>query len=66
MSDTRASALDSIANISASTEETFSAAHSIDQVILDQQEAMHKLSEVSKKLDENAADLMDNIGIFRI
>lgn len=66
MSETRASALDSIANISASTEETFSVAQSIDQLVSNQQEAMRKLSEVSRMLDENAADLKDNIGIFRI
>jgi methyl-accepting chemotaxis protein len=66
MSDTRASALDSIANISASTEETFSVSQSIDGLISNQHEAMLKLADVSKKLEENASDLKDTIGIFRI
>ena len=66
MSGTRAVTIDSISNISASTEETFSLTSLVNQVIESHDVSSGELEEVSRELQEKALALKEAVGKFKI
>ncbi len=66
MSDTRAVTIDSISNISASTEETFSLTSLVNQVIESHDVSSGELEDVSRELQEKALALKEAVGKFKI
>lgn len=66
VSAARATTLDSISNISASTEETYSVSLSVDNILSDQNENVQQLKQLSAELQQKAKELESSIGIFKI
>ena len=66
MSATRAVTIDSISNISASTEEAFSLTSLVTQVIERHDESSSQLEEVSRELQEKATALTEAVEKFKI
>jgi len=66
VSATRAATLESISNISASTEETYSISLTVDNIINDQNKSAQQLKHLSDDLQQKASNLESSIRIFRI
>ena len=66
MSATRATTLDSISNISASSEETYSVSLSVDDIMKEQETSVQQLKAVSVDLIARANDLENAIKQFKI
>ena len=66
MSATRSVTIDSISNISASTEEAFSLTSLVSQVIERHDESSSQLEEVSRELQEKATALTEAVEKFKI
>lgn len=66
MATDRAKTLDSISNISASTEETYSVSITVDGIVKEQEGAVIELRKVSDELKGKAVELEKAIGVFKI
>lgn len=66
IAQSRATTLDSISNISASTEETYSVSVTVDTIVKEQTKSVEELRTVSTQLQEKAHQLEDAIGVFKI
>lgn len=66
VSATRAATLDSISNISASTEETYSVSLTVDNITKEQNNSAQQLKQLAEDLQQKAKDLEESIGIFKI
>lgn len=66
METAREGTLGAVENISAISEETLATSSSIEMTVHNQADSVARLEEASKKMEENAKDLIETVNLFRI